>query len=185
MSWVGRIEERIGIAAPPHRVFAWLDDPQHTGLHMNRPSLAMGGGRLRVERLSTDATGEGATYRSWGHVFGLRIDFTTTVVCWVRDREKVWRTTGEPRLVVIRHFEMGFATAALDSGTDLTLALAYDLPTRGVGRLLGRLLARPYARWCVRRIVRDSQVALGGAPSGTATHDPNGDRSGRGWRWTR
>jgi hypothetical protein len=152
---------------------------------MSRPSLAMAGGRLRVERLSANTTGEGATYRSWGRVLGLRIDFTTTVVRWVMDREKVWRTTGEPRLVVIRHFEMRFATAPLDGGTDLTLALAYDLPARGAGWLLGRLLAGPYARWCVRRIVRDGQVALGGAPSGAAMRESNRDHSGRGWRWTR
>ena len=96
-----------------------------------------------------------------GRVLGLRIDFTTTVVRWVEDREKVWRTTGEPRLVVLGHFEMRFAMMAFAGGTGLTVSFDYDLPTPRVGRMLGWLLAGRYARWCARRIIRDVQVQFG------------------------
>jgi len=156
-----RLEETTTVSAPPARVFAWLDNPRNTGWHMSRPSLAMFGGALRVERLSATATGVGATYRSWGRVLGLRIDFTTTVVRWVADREKIWRTIGDPRLIVIGHFEMRFAVDPVDGGARLTMALEYELPSRGCGRLLGRALAAPYAKWCLRRMCRDARAALG------------------------
>jgi hypothetical protein len=156
-----RFEETITIPALPARVFAWLDDPRNTGWHMSRPSLAMLGGALRVERLSAMATGEGATYRSWGRVLGLRIDFTTTVVRWVADREKIWRTIGDPRLIVIGHFEMRFGIGPVDGGARLTMGLGYGLPSRGCGWLLGLALATPYAKWCLRRMCRDARAALG------------------------
>jgi Polyketide cyclase / dehydrase and lipid transport len=159
-----RLEETTTIPAPPARVFAWLDDPQNTGWHMSRPSLAMLGGALRVERLSAMAAGVGATYRSWGHVLGLRIDFTTTVVRWVAGQEKVWRTIGDPRLIVIGPFEMRFALEPIDGGARLIMAVEYDLPASVLGRLLGRVLAAPYARWCLRRMCRDARAALGSPP---------------------
>jgi Polyketide cyclase / dehydrase and lipid transport len=158
-----RLEETTTVAVPPARVFAWLDDPRNTGWHMSRPSLAMLGGALQVERLSAMATGEGATYRSWARVLGLRIDFTTIVVRWVADREKVWRTIGDPRLIVIGHFEMRFGVDPIDGGARLTMALDYELPSRGFGRLLGRALAAPYAKWCLRRMCRDARTVLGHA----------------------
>lgn len=70
-------EESVIVPAPLPQVFAWLDDPANTGMHLNRPSTAMLGGTLRVERLSATTTGLGTTYRSWGRVLGLPIDFTT------------------------------------------------------------------------------------------------------------
>jgi Polyketide cyclase / dehydrase and lipid transport len=158
---VRRLEETIEIAAAPAQVFAWLDNPRNTGWHMSRPSLAMLGGSLRVERLSAMAAGVGATYRSWGRVLGLRIDFTTIVVRWVADREKVWRTIGNPRLIVIGPFEMRFGVEPVVGGARLTMALEYELPSRGLGRLLGRALAAPYAKWCLRRMCRDARAALG------------------------
>ena len=155
-----RLEKTIRIAAVPAAVFAWLDDPRNSGWHMSRPSLAMLGGALQVERLSAAPTGVGATYRSWGRVLGYRIDFTTTVVQWVPDREKIWRTIGDPRLVVLGNFEMRFGVEPVEGGTRLTMALDYELPSHGFGRLLGRALATPYARWCLRRMCADAQAAL-------------------------
>jgi hypothetical protein len=169
------LEQTVVVPAPPARVFAWLDDPRNTGWHMSRPSFAMLGGALRVERLSTTDTGVGATYRSWGRVLGLRIDFTTTVVRWVADQEKVWRTIGDPRLIVLGHFEMRFGVEPVNEGTRLTMALEYELPPKSVGRLLGWALAAPYAKWCLRRMCRDAKVAFGtdrrGSRVGTRSAD--------------
>jgi hypothetical protein len=160
------MEERVRVGAPPSRGFAWLDDPRNTGWHMSRRSLAMAGGLLRVEQLSQHATGQDATYRSSGRMLGLRIDFTTTVVRWIENREKVWRTVGNPHLAVIGQFERRLAVDASDGGTRLTLSFAYDLPASRGGRVLGWLLAGPYARWCVLRIIRDVQTQFGGRPGG-------------------
>lgn len=70
VTWARSMPETTTVAALPARVFAWLDDPHNTGWHMSRPSLAILGGVLHVERLSEAATGVGATYRSWGRVLG-------------------------------------------------------------------------------------------------------------------
>jgi hypothetical protein len=155
------LEESVIVPAPPPRVFAWLDDPANTGMHMNRPSMAMFGAALRVERLSSTRTGVGTTYRSSGRVLGLPIEFTTTVTEWVPDRSKKWRTTGARRLIVLGGFEMSFALTPVDGGTRVALTIRYNLPPGWLGRLLGRLLAAPYARWCVRQMARDARRALG------------------------
>ena len=163
MNWEHALQEIVVVPAPPPRVFAWVDNPANTGLHMSRPSMAMLGGSLRVEQLSPNAAGLGATYRSSGRVLGLRIDFTTTVTTWVPEREKVTQTRGEPRLIVIRDFQMTASVMRADGGTRLVLALAYNLPAGFLGRLLGRMLAGPYVRWCLRRMADDVRAALGGA----------------------
>jgi polyketide cyclase/dehydrase/lipid transport protein len=154
------LEHTVTIRAAPGLVFAWLDDPAHTSMHMSRPSMAMLGGALRTEQLSPEATGVGAMYRSSGRAFGIPLDFTTVVTRWRPEREKAWQTIGKPRLIVLRHFEMRFSLDPGEGGTHLTLALEYSLPTHGLGRVLGLALAGPYARWCLRRMLRDAQAAL-------------------------
>jgi hypothetical protein len=160
MTWQRTLQETVVVAAPPARVFAWIDDPANTGLHMSRPSMAMLGGSLRVEQLSPNAAGVGATYRSWGRVLGLPIDFTTAVTVWVSGREKIWRTVGKPRLIVLGDFQMRFLLAGCEDGTNRVLAIDYNVPTRFPGRLLGRVLAAPYVRWCLRRMACDAQLAF-------------------------
>ena len=160
MTWTRSLEETVVVGAAATTVFAWLDEPRNTGFHMSRPSLAMLGGALRLERVSAQTTGVGATYRSWGRVLGLPIDFTTAVTQWVPGREKTWRTVGKPRLIVLGDFQMRFSLASRDGGTNVVMAIDYSLPTRGIGRLVGAVLAAPYARWCLRRMVRDARSTL-------------------------
>ena len=75
----------------------------------------------------------------------------------VRDppHRKVWRTTGEPRLLVIGGYEMGFAITEEGAGSRLSVWIDYALPSRGWARWLPAL-AGLYARWCVRRMVIDA-----------------------------
>jgi hypothetical protein len=127
---------------------------------MSRPSIAMLGAVLHTEQVSSNPSGLDATYRSHGRILGLPIDFTARVTRWVPDREKVWRTTGEPRLIVLGAFEMQLTIAPAARGSRLTAGIAYTLPKSWAGRLLGYLLARPYSRWCLRRICRDAKAAL-------------------------
>jgi hypothetical protein len=160
MTWTRSLEETVTVDAPSDTVFAWLDEPRNTGLHMSRPSMAMLGGTLRFEQVSAHGTGVGATYRSWGRVLGLPIDFTTAVTAWVPGRQKVWRTVGKPRLIVLADFQMRFSLTGREGRTDLMLAIDYNMLAGGVGRLLGRLLAAPYVRWCLRRMASDARSAF-------------------------
>jgi hypothetical protein len=127
---------------------------------MSRPSLAMLGSALHTEQLSPNPTGPGATYRSHGRVLGLRVDFTARVTRWLPDTEKVWQTIGDPRLIVLGSFEMQLTIKPEAGGSRLVTGIDYTLPKSRAGRLLGRLLSRPYSRWCLHRICRDAKAAL-------------------------
>jgi hypothetical protein len=70
---------------------------------------------------------------------------------------KVWRTIGSPRLLIIGHYRMGFEITAAPAGSRLRVFLGYDLPSGVITRLLGRLLAPMYARWCVRNMVAEGE----------------------------
>jgi hypothetical protein len=71
-------------------------------------------------------------------------------------KRKVWRTVGSPRLLIIGWYEMGFELKPRTSGTELCVWIDYELPSRGVGRSLGRLFSTFYARWCVQQMVSDA-----------------------------
>lgn len=82
------------------------------------------------------------------------------MIRWVANREKVWRTVGQPRLLVMAAFQMGLTVTPFDTGARLKVTLEYELPRRGLPRLLGQALAAPYGRWCLRRVCRDAKAAL-------------------------
>jgi hypothetical protein len=52
---------------------------------------------------------------------------------------------------------MGFEITAAPAGSQLRVFLDYDLPSGVVTRVLGRLLAPMYARWCVRNMVAEGE----------------------------
>jgi hypothetical protein len=75
-------------------------------------------------------------------------------------RRKVWETVGEPRLLVLGPYRMGFEITPCDSGVLLRVSIDYELPSHGMSRLLGYLLGRIYAKWCTRELVQDAKALL-------------------------
>ena len=156
------VTETRDIRAPAETVFAYIDDIRNVGWHMTeRSSMAMMGSKLKLEILSEQPTGLGATYRYSGKMMGLSLDFSESVTKYAPNREKIWRTIGEPRLLIISSYEMRLAVEPLSaSSSRLTISIAYDLPRSPLWRLIGRLLAGPYSRWCLRQMVWDAKRAL-------------------------
>ncbi|PYN92358.1 MAG: polyketide cyclase [Candidatus Rokuibacteriota bacterium] len=156
------VSETVEIRAPAETVFAHVDDIRNVGWHMTeRSSMAMMGSRLRLELLSDQPTGLGAIYRYSGTMLGLTIDFSESVTRYIPPREKVWRTIGEPRLLIIASDEMCLIVEPLSaSSSRLTISIAYELPRPWFWRIVGLLLARPYSRWCLRRMVQDGRRAV-------------------------
>jgi Polyketide cyclase / dehydrase and lipid transport len=156
------VREGVEIRAPAEAVFAHVDDIRNLGWHMTgRSSMAMMGSRLRLEVLSDQSTGLGAVYRYSGTMMGLSIDFSESVTKYLPPREKVWRTIGEPRLLIIASYEMRVAVEPLSrTSARLTISIAYELPRSAFWRIVGLLLARPYSRWCLRRMLQDARRAL-------------------------
>jgi hypothetical protein len=65
-------------------------------------------------------------------MMGLPIDFSESVTKYIPPREKVWRTIGEPRLLIIASYEMRVAVEPLSpSSSRLTISIAYELPRSG------------------------------------------------------
>lgn len=88
------VTETVQILAPAERVFGYVDDMRNVGWHMTeRSSSAMLGSRLKLEILSEQATGPGATYRYSGKMMGLTLDFSESVTKYVPDR-RAWRRLG-------------------------------------------------------------------------------------------
>lgn len=164
------VSETVEIRAPAQEVFAHIDDIRNVGWHMTeQSSMAMMGSRLKVEVLSRVPTGLGATYRYSGKMMGLTLDFSESVTKYVPNREKVWHTIGEPRLLIMSSYEMHLAVEPLGpSSSRLRVSIAYELPRPWFWRVVGILLAGSYGRWCLRRMCQDAKCALEAKSRATA-----------------
>lgn len=149
-------EARAFVAAPARAVFARLDDQTRLAEHMGRPSAMMGGGRMTYDFDEGGGQAIGSHIRMGGEAFGLRLFVDEVVTLREPPRRKVWRTTGEPRLIIMGAYEMGFEIDETPHGCDLKVWIDYALPDRGWARYLPGLAAL-YARWCVRRMVADAE----------------------------
>lgn len=156
------MERSVHIKAPANRVFAYVDDIRNLARHMSEGrSMAMMGSRLKLEILSPNTTGIGATYRYSGRMMGLDLDFSETVFRYVPGREKAWRTIGTPRLLIIRAYEMWVKVEPrTGDSANLTIGIDYLLPAAGFWRLAGKALAGVYARWCLDNMTEGSKRAL-------------------------
>lgn len=116
------------IEAPAERVFAYVDDIRNLARHMSeRGSMPMMGSKLSLDIVTAAQTGLGATYRYNGRIMGLAIDFSETVTRYEAGREKIWRTIGEPRLLIIDSYEMAVRVEALtDVASRLTFSIDYQ-----------------------------------------------------------
>ena len=94
-------------------------------------------------------------------MLGLTLSLEEVVTRYESPREKAWETVGEPRLLVIGGYRMGFTIDPVRGGSRLVVFIDYRLPTRGFGRLIGTLLGRSYAAWCTRRMAEDARAVFG------------------------
>ncbi len=151
----------MDIPASPDGVFRFLDDPLNTGSHMQKGGL---GGHLQLEVLSGNYAGEGATHRWHGKVFGWKVDFTTVVERWVKDKEKAYRTIGTPRMVVMSNFAVHWALEPVAGGTRITVDFDYEPPSSWLGSVMSRLFGRRYGQWCLNMVLSDAVKSLRAAP---------------------
>jgi hypothetical protein len=143
------------IAAPLQEVFAFLDDHERLASHMSKRSWMMGGGKMETTFDAGRGHAVGSVISMRGRVFGVAVSLDERILERDPPHRKVWETLGEPRLLVIGSYRMGFTLAA-GQLTALRVWIDYALPDRGTSRVLGKLLGGWYARWCVRRMVTDA-----------------------------
>lgn len=96
----------------------------------------------------------GSVIRVHGRVLGIRLSLVEVVIEREPPLRKAWETIGEPRLLVIGSYRMGFS---LERGlcTRARVWIDYDRPSGIVARGLARLFGGLYARWCVQRMLRE------------------------------
>jgi hypothetical protein len=156
------------LAVDAARLFAHLDDHRRLAGHMERPSLMTAGASMRIETDDRHGQAVGSVIRMSGRILGLHLSVDEAVTRWDPPNEKVWETIGEPRLLVMGAYRMGFAISPLDRSSRLVVFIDYRLPATGIARGLGWLLGRAYAAWCTRRMANDARIAfdLSGRPRG-------------------
>ncbi|MBI3367793.1 MAG: SRPBCC family protein [Burkholderiales bacterium] len=145
------------IAVEPERLFAWLDDPRRLASHMERPSLTTAGSSMRFETDAGLGQAIGSHIRMSGSVLGIHLALDEIVTHREPPFCKTWETVGEPQLLVIGAYRMGFVISPTPSGPRRVVFIDYRLPEHGFARGLGLLLGRAYAGWCTRRMARDAQ----------------------------
>lgn len=148
------------INASAERAFALLDDQTRLTEHMSKRSWKLGWGKMETVLDAQQGRAVGSHIVVAGRVFGVQLYVDEVVTNREPPRSKTWETVGEPRLLVIGPYRMGFDVRAHDITAQVRVTIEYDVPSRGVSWLLGRLLGRAYAQWCTRRMVLDAQRAF-------------------------
>jgi hypothetical protein len=156
--FVHHFEDEALIEIPEAALFGFLDKHSQLAAHMTRRSWMMGGGRMDI---SADAGGFqrlGSRLRLAGRAFGLKIMLEEEVTAYQPPLKKTWQTIGSPKLLIIGEYRMGFTLTPTAGGCRLRVFIDYEMPHGAITRLLGYLLGRVYARWCVRSMIREARV---------------------------
>jgi len=153
-----RHEEYVGdVRASPAEVFSALDDQFRLSAHMTKRSWKMGGGKMDIVLDAQGGHAVGSHIGLHGRVFGVRLSLDEVVTLREPPYRKRWETVGEPRLLVIGAYAMGFEISSQPSAARIRVSIDYDLPRKGLPRVLGMLFGQSYARWCTRKMVRDAE----------------------------
>lgn len=160
MNYPHHFAARGWVAAAPDALFERLDDPLRLASHMQRRSMAMMGSTMRVDTDARHGRALGSLIRMRGRFLGLPLTLDEMVVERDPPRRKAWQTIGEPHLLAMGAYRMGFVIETTPRGAQLTVFIDYQLPASVPWRWLGRLLAPLYARWCCNRMLQDAQAAF-------------------------
>ena len=149
-------EYAAAVNAPSEVVFGHLDDPRRLSAHMSKSSWMMAGSSMTIDLDAGEGRVEGARIRLTGRMLGISLSLDEIVTEREVPRRKVWQTTGTPRLLVIGHYQMGFAIAPDESSCRLRVFIDYALPETPIAHWVGAAFGGVYARWCTRRMVVDA-----------------------------
>ena len=152
----------VDVGTDAHNLFSLLDDHRRLSAHMEKRSLMMAGATMRVETDALKGQAVGSLIRVTGRVFGVNLMVEEVVTERVPPLRKTWETRGEPRLLVIGSYRMGFNISAQGDRSRLVVFIDYQLPPRGFAHWLGLLFGRAYAAWCTRRMATDAVAAFVG-----------------------
>ncbi len=149
----------ILIHSKPEKVFLQMDDFSKTGMHMGESSMMMGS-KLKLEQLSINPTGVGASYRWYGKMMGMTMDFSETVTKWQPPKLKEWETVGEAKIIIMAWYRMWFEISPAENGTTAKLSISYLLPKEWYYKILSFFFANWYCNWCLNNMLNDTKEKL-------------------------
>ncbi len=143
----------IFIHSSPEKVFAQMDDFSKTGMHMSESSMMMMGSKLKLEQLSTNSTGIGASFRWYGKMLGMTMDFSETVTNWVQNKLKEWETVGDAKIIIMSWYRMWFEIKPSENGTLAKISIGYLPPKEWYYKILSFFFATWYCNWCLNNML--------------------------------
>ncbi len=148
------------IHSSPAKVFAQMDDFSKTGMHMSESSMMMMGSKLKLEQLSTNSTGIGASFRWYGKMMGMTMDFSETVTNWVQNQLKEWETVGDAKIIIMSWYRMWFEINSAENGTLAKISISYSPPKEWYYKILSFFFATWYCNWCLNNMLNDTKKVL-------------------------
>ena len=151
-------EREATIRGNAEDIFAYMDDPKHLAAHMDKSSWMMGGGKLTIEQNDSNGKSADSVIRMGGRFLGLQLSLEEVVTLREPPFRKTWETIGNPKLLAIDNYRMGFEISKGQPDAHIKVFIDYSLPRRPIGHFLGLCFARIYARWCVSKMISDTQT---------------------------
>ncbi len=148
------------INANPVAVFEKLDDHRALASHMSNASWMMAGSSMNMEMDDKKGRGLGSVIKLRGRFLGIPLSLEEVVTEYSRSIKKTWATVGEPKLLIIGSYRMGFDLTSEGVQTRVNIWIEYDLPIGWAQKFLGKSLGSIYARWCVQQMMKDVQRAF-------------------------
>lgn len=161
-----RFATSVDVDATPGELFAELDDHERLSAHMMQSSAMMAGYAMRFDFDEARGKEVGARIRMSGRMLGFDLALEEVVTERVPPARKVWETVGEPRLLVIGGYRMGFEIGERNGKSRLTVFIEHeDAPAPWA--LPSRVLGPVYARWCTESMAQGARQRFDrGAPAG-------------------
>jgi hypothetical protein len=144
------------VQARARELFEHVDDHARLSSHMSQSSVGMAGARMTIEVDEGRGRAIGSRIRLIGRILGIRLFVDEVVMERDPPHRKVWETVGQPRLLVIGHYRMGYDIAPQSGGSQFRVFIDYALPEATPARWFGRMFGGVYARWCTQRMVNDA-----------------------------
>ena len=120
---------------------------------MSENSMMMMGSKLTLEHLSGPERGVGAIFRWLGKIMGMEIDITERITTWIENREKVWETIGQPKIILLGWYRMILKTSAVKEGTLTSLQIDFTPPSGFFYKILYFLFSGWYCNWCLNNML--------------------------------
>lgn len=149
-------ESKMNVTASAEALFSYLDDPRRLSSHMSQSSWMMAGSRMVIDLDTAEGIRVGSKIRLSGRVFGISLLVDEAVTERTPPSQKVWETIGEPSLLVIGQYRMGYKIERQGDSSELCVFIDYDLPKTLPARWIGRIFGHFYARWCTKQMAGDA-----------------------------